>query len=102
MKRFGQKPERFFCNFPDFKGLLRGGLNHGTISTGCEKLSMRYFALLFVFVAPAMGYIGPGVSAGTVSSLIGAVLAVSMLVIGTVAHPLRLLVLKFKKLLGLS
>jgi hypothetical protein len=79
-----------------------GRLNDGTRSTGCEKLSMRYFALLLVFAAPAVGYIGPGVSAGTASSLIGAVLAVTMLVVGTVAHPLRLLFSKFKKLLGLS
>jgi hypothetical protein len=63
---------------------------------------MRYFALLFVFAAPAMGYIGPGVSAGTASSLIAASPAVTMLVIGTVVHPLRLLFSKFKKLLGLS
>ena len=53
---------------------------------------MRFVFLLFLFLIsaePALAYVGPGLGAGVVATVLGILLGLLMLVVGVVWYPIK-------------
>lgn len=61
------------------------------------KTTLYVFAsLFFIFSSPAHAYIGPGLGAGALATVLGVLLAVLMLVVGIIWYPLKRLIRSLK------
>jgi len=55
-----------------------------------------FASLFFIFSSPAYAYIGPGLGAGALATVLGVLLAVLMLIVGIVWYPLKRLIRSLK------
>lgn len=61
-----------------------------------NKTTQIFILLLCMFSTPAYAYIGPGLGAGAIATILGVLLAILMLVVGVVWYPLKRLIRSFK------
>jgi hypothetical protein len=61
-----------------------------------KKILHIFLLLLCVFSSPAYAYIGPGLGAGALATILGVLLAIVMLVVGIVWYPLKRLIRSLK------
>lgn len=52
--------------------------------------------LFFIFSSPAYAYIGPGLGAGALATVLGVLLAILMLIVGIVWYPIKRLIRSLK------
>jgi len=60
------------------------------------KKIIHVFLLFCLFSTPAYAYIGPGLGAGALATVLGVLLAILMLVVGIVWYPLKRLIRSLK------
>jgi len=61
------------------------------------KTILYVFASLFcIFSSPAYAYIGPGLGAGALATVLGVLLAILMLIVGILWYPLKRLIRSLK------
>lgn len=61
-----------------------------------NKTTQISILLLCLFSTPAYAYIGPGLGAGALATILGVLLAILMLVVGIVWYPLKRLIRSLK------
>ena len=55
-----------------------------------------FVSFLCIFSTPAFAYIGPGLGAGALATVLGALLAILMLIVGVIWYPLKRLIRSLK------
>jgi hypothetical protein len=62
-----------------------------------DKKSLHVLLVFFcIFSSPAYAYIGPGLGAGALATILGVLLAILMLIVGIVWYPLKRLIRSLK------
>ena len=61
-----------------------------------KKNLYLFLTVLCVFSTPAYAYIGPGLGAGALATILGVLLAILMLIVGIVWYPLKRLIRSLK------
>ena len=62
-----------------------------------HAIAIRIFLTAIIFATGASAYVGPGLGAGGLGSVIGALMGLGMLVAGSIWHPIKLAIAKIKE-----